>query len=242
SALSFLLAVSPHAVRASDECQPSTWPKGAYNKRATPTGVMQIIKARDGPEIGGANLLPGDINCRMLGRTYDDVNYYSCEDLAETYELFLEKLFVLNPTLLPDCSNIQPNTEYCVAGFIEPLRAWDGLCGPPNNGATCSGTGLPCCNVNTFTCGNTEADCADGTCYEGACLGDKEFSTDGTCGPTHGFRRCAGVWGDCCRVDGVCGTGEDYCGTGNCLSGSCEDFNPPEPSSSELPSSTSSMP
>jgi len=117
-ALSLLLAVSPHAVpvRASDECQPVTWPSGTYNKRATPTGVMHIIKARDGPEIGGGNLSPGDVNCRMPGRTYDDVNYYTCEELADNYGLLPEKLFALNPTLLPDCSNIQPNTAYCVAG------------------------------------------------------------------------------------------------------------------------------
>ena len=54
-----------------------------------------------------------------------------------------------------------------------------------------------------MTCGGTEADCAPGTCYEGACPGDRIWSTDATCGPSHGGRHCAGVWGDCCSLRGV---------------------------------------
>lgn len=102
--------------------------------------------------------------------------------------------------------------------------ALDGLCGPTNNGATCYGTDLPCCNANTFTCGATEADCAPGTCYEGACAGDAVFSTDGTCGPDHGDRLCAGVQGDCCSMTGQCGTGPGFCDEGNCRSGECVEF------------------
>lgn len=64
-------------------------------------------------------------------------------------------------------------------------------------------------------------DCADGTCYEGACAGDKVFSTNGDCGRTHGFRSCAGIWGDCCNAAGRCGTGEAFCGVGNCQLGNC---------------------
>ncbi|KAI1164866.1 hypothetical protein F5B18DRAFT_228642 [Nemania serpens] len=63
--------------------------------------------------------------------------------------------------------------------------------------------------------------CAPGTCYEGSCLGDKVYSTDGTCGEQHGGRRCAGEWGDCCSVDGKCGTGTAFCGWTKCQSGQC---------------------
>jgi hypothetical protein len=65
-------------------------------------------------------------------------------------------------------------------------------------------------------------DCAPGTCYEGACLGDKRYSTDGTCGPRgDDWRMCAGKWGDCCSLDGVCGTGDEFCSMCTCSSGNC---------------------
>jgi len=67
-------------------------------------------------------------------------------------------------------------------------------------------------------------DCADGTCWEGACLGDKVYSTDGTCGWQHGGRLCPARWGDCCRMDGTCGTGESFCGIATCQSGKCAAF------------------
>lgn len=69
-------------------------------------------------------------------------------------------------------------------------------------------------------------DCAAGTCYEGACVGDKVWSTDGTCGHQNGFRLCTGKWGDCCSKDGKCGTGEGFCGSGRCQSGNCVDLRP----------------
>lgn len=64
-------------------------------------------------------------------------------------------------------------------------------------------------------------DCADGTCYEGACAGNRIFSTDGTCGSEYGDRRCTGVWGDCCNVNGKCGSGGGFCGMDVCQSGKC---------------------
>lgn len=85
---------------------------------------------------------------------------------------------------------------------VEPLRAFDGQCGPPNNNATCLGPDKQCCNSQTWTCGNSTADCAPGTCYEGACDGDLIYSTDGTCGQDHGLRSCAGRWGNCCSIGG----------------------------------------
>jgi hypothetical protein len=73
-------------------------------------------------------------------------------------------------------------------------------------------------NVSDTAC---REDCAPGTCYVGACPGDKIWSTDGTCGYEHGNRRCAGKWGNCCSKEDRCGTGEDFCATGRCQSGKC---------------------
>jgi hypothetical protein len=68
---------------------------------------------------------------------------------------------------------------------------------------------------------NIRADCADGTCYEGACAGDSVFTTNGQCGSQHGYKQCAGVWGDCCNAAGQCGTGPSFCGYGVCQLGNC---------------------
>jgi hypothetical protein len=73
---------------------------------------------------------------------------------------------------------------------------------------------------------NTRTDCAPGLCYEGACVGDKVYSTDGTCGHNHGNRQCTGKWGDCCNLDGQCGTGDSFCGIGKCHSGNCIRYPP----------------
>lgn len=70
-------------------------------------------------------------------------------------------------------------------------------------------------------------DCADGTCYEGACAGDRVYSTDGTCGYMHDNRLCAGRQGDCCHQNGTCGTGEAFCGNDNCQAGNCNWTTPP---------------
>ena len=105
---------------------------------------------------------------------------------------------------------------------IEPLRSQDGFCGPQHNNATCIGSDFgQCCNAQTWKCGDTVADCTDGTCYEGACAGDKVYSTDGTCGLTYRNRLCAGLQGDCCNQLGRCGTGEAFCGIDNCQLGNC---------------------
>jgi hypothetical protein len=39
---------------------------------------------------------------------------------------------------------------------LEPLRAYDGLCGPHHAGATCIGTDKQCCNSKTWECGDSE--------------------------------------------------------------------------------------
>ncbi|GJC85400.1 putative glucan endo-1,3-beta-glucosidase ARB_02077 [Colletotrichum liriopes] len=75
--------------------------------------------------------------------------------------------------------------------------------------------------TNAYFSLNPREDCADGTCYEGACAGDAVFTTNGKCGSQHGYKQCAGVWGDCCNAIGECGTGADYCGYGVCQLGNC---------------------
>jgi hypothetical protein len=80
------------------------------------------------------------------------------------------------------------------------------------------------CHLNTVILtpnSNIRADCADGTCYEGACAGDSVFTTNGQCGSQHGYKQCAGVWGDCCNAAGKCGTGPSFCGYGVCQLGNC---------------------
>lgn len=40
---------------------------------------------------------------------------------------------------------------------------------------------------------------------------------------------CAGVWGDCCSLEGECGTGDAFCGVDVCQSGNCTRLAVPEP-------------
>lgn len=86
--LSLLRAVS------ADECQPHQWGRLA----APPT-----------PEVG-------ELVCRSNGTSGAVVNYYSCKEMADYYELSIEQFFMINPVLEEDCSNIEPNTDYCVSG------------------------------------------------------------------------------------------------------------------------------
>ncbi|ODA82688.1 hypothetical protein RJ55_01196 [Drechmeria coniospora] len=231
-------------VQASNDCAPSVWQPGQFTdmkfKRQaaattsslnTGTGTVSPssvavtsipVPVSMSPLLSGGNVTTGKINCRYTTNTKGmDINYYTCTALANRYHISVEKFFQLNPTVHANCGNIQADTDYCVAGFIEPLRATKGLCGPPNGNATCRGTEFQCCNAKTFTCGNSLEDCADGTCYEGACAGDSVFTTNGECGRQHGYKQCAGVWGDCCNAEGKCGTGEAFCAYGKCQLGNC---------------------
>ncbi|KAJ0382193.1 hypothetical protein COL922a_013062 [Colletotrichum nupharicola] len=219
SSLLFVLAVR------ADDCQPATWNAKRWEVAHTPNvpkradGIMStrttLVTTAD------TGIQPGDVNCRYSATTSATVNYYTCTQMATKYGITVDTFFTLNPTLELDCSNIQSKTEYCVDGFIEPVRATDQFCGPPNGNATCLGTAYQCCNSETWKCGNSTDDCAAGICYEGACAGDTAYSTDGTCGLDHGNRLCAGKWGDCCNLDGACGKGDDFCGISVCFSGNC---------------------
>ncbi|KAI1377844.1 hypothetical protein F4677DRAFT_413698 [Hypoxylon crocopeplum] len=231
--------LSSSLASTTGECKPWTWePDGDL-------GAATTISAADAPSFTPSapeqiTIQPGEINCRYWATTKSDGECCTCARFIDFYGIELKKFLILNPQIKPDCSNIAPNTEYCVAGFIEPVRAWDGLCGPPHNNATCIGTAKQCCNSETWTCGDTDEDCARGTCYEGVCFGHRVYTTDGKCGYKHGNGQCAGKWGDCCSIDGECGTGEDFCGEGRCSSGNCNPPIVPLPASTTTVSSTDS--
>jgi hypothetical protein len=80
------------AVSAADDCQPSTW-----NKKREANHVCDIV-------------------CRYDTMTSQDVNYYTCAEINNKYELSMDKLVDLNPGLQQDCKNVEPETKYCVKG------------------------------------------------------------------------------------------------------------------------------
>ncbi|PQE07336.1 Chitin- type 1 protein [Rutstroemia sp. NJR-2017a WRK4] len=236
-AIAIYLTALVQASGKTGQCAPSTWQPGEFQNRASSTqastsssGASSSVPSASGvvpkapvpviisPLITTGNITAGEINCRYVVATeYMEINCSTCAKIAERYQTSLGAFFKLNPKLDFNCGNIRPHTDY----FIEPLRARDGLCGPLHKNATCLGTEFQCCNGNTFTCGNTFADYAPRTCYEGACPGDAIFTTTGECGRQHANKRCAGVWGDCCNAEGQCGTGPSFCGKGVCQLGNC---------------------
>ena len=121
-ALAALSGLSPTALvaAAEDECRPSTWAASA--NRGAPTSPPGPEITRHPESQSAKNAAPGDVNCRYWAETGEDVNYYTCTELAERYEITVDKFFQLNPGVDEDCSNLKPSTEYCV----------DGCEGPPN--------------------------------------------------------------------------------------------------------------
>ncbi len=78
--------------------------------------------------ISTGNLTAGEVNCRFSATTGNDVNYYTCTELATKYGATIDLFFILNPTLEPDCSNIQPNTPYYFAGCEFPNTSMAEVC------------------------------------------------------------------------------------------------------------------
>lgn len=170
----FSLALLPKFAIASESgtggCMPHTWDNPS---QPTPVGSPRPGPPRATPAVPRRKTLEaGDVNCRYEGRTYDEVDTSTCQVLADRYGIDIGKFYELNPILEADCSRIKPNTEYCVTGcmcpfpclspqllirliVIEPLRAYDGFCGPFFNNATCLYTGQECCSRETWTCGNS---------------------------------------------------------------------------------------
>ena len=62
------------------------------------------------------DVIPGQVVCRYTLTSPAEVNYYSCIELADRYDITIDKFFLLNPDLDRDCKTIKPNTDYCVAG------------------------------------------------------------------------------------------------------------------------------
>lgn len=89
SALVATLTIVPPI--AADDCQPWTW-----NSKRDST--------------------PGQVNCRYTLTSPEQVNYYTCTELANEWDISIDKFFMLNPDLDRECKTIKPNTEYCVSG------------------------------------------------------------------------------------------------------------------------------
>ncbi|KAK1765333.1 hypothetical protein QBC33DRAFT_593563 [Phialemonium atrogriseum] len=192
---------------------PATWNvkrwEGAYNPKALKrtNGTMStrttLVTTVD------TEIQPGDVNCRYSATTSATVNYYTCTQMATKYGITVDDFFTLNPTLELDCSNIQLKTEYCVDGFIEPVRATDQLCAPPNVNATCLGTGDDFCGTSVCFSGNCTIPNTEPTPPDWM----SGNTPDGTCGGENGYT-CNVVYGMCCNKDGICGVLASDCGAG----------------------------
>lgn len=79
------------------------------------SAVIPIV-ARNETRVTRPVIQPGEINCRFWHNTYEDPTYYTCTEMANLYGIALKDFFFLNPTVPPDCSNLKPNTKYCVIG------------------------------------------------------------------------------------------------------------------------------
>jgi hypothetical protein len=92
------------ADRQPYQCKPYRWgaPEDPANPRPT-KGIPTVVTV-------------GEINCRYWTTTPAEVNHYTCLKISQRYSIFKNKLLKLNPNLAHDCSNVQPNTDYCVRG------------------------------------------------------------------------------------------------------------------------------
>jgi hypothetical protein len=71
-------------------------------------------------------------------------NYDTCTQVANNNPIAVQTFFKLNPTVKPDYSNIQANTDYCVSEcrFTAHLRIFDWYYATPNareGSVRCSG-------------------------------------------------------------------------------------------------------
>ncbi|KAG6015197.1 hypothetical protein E4U54_004008 [Claviceps lovelessii] len=143
------LTLFAYPASASNECQPWTW---GEDPASGPLKLSSQPEEDDGNRPGPKM---GEVNCNDYSRSPASVNYYTCTQMARQRGITTDEFFLLNPSVEKDCSNLKPDTRYCISGFIEPLRAWDGLCGPNHNNALCYDTPKPCCNSITWKCGDS---------------------------------------------------------------------------------------
>lgn len=114
--LALCLLSRPLGVLGSNDCQQITWPDPPESRHDDGNvNISTVVMPRHLDSRQASTPQPGDINCRGWGRTYDDAGYYTCTELSRDWGISLAWFFQINPTVLPDCSNIQPNTFYCVA-------------------------------------------------------------------------------------------------------------------------------
>lgn len=121
AAYSFLVVLLLPILARADECVPWTW------QAKRDLGYTTLIATGIDAQITSSTQkraapVTGEINCRYWGVTSSQVNYHLCNDMAEFYDVDLELLFTLNPTMDSKCSNILPITEYCVDGCRSPIH------------------------------------------------------------------------------------------------------------------------
>jgi hypothetical protein len=54
---------------------------------------------------------PGELNYRAWGKTYNQVEFYTCTEICNKYQITTDYFISLNPTLKTDCSNTRPNSK-----------------------------------------------------------------------------------------------------------------------------------
>lgn len=167
SLLTFVFFASSYLLslaRSADECQPHQWKRDV-----------------------------GDIMCRYHASSGDDVNYYTCMDLAITYDIPIDKFFELNPSVNANCDNIQASTQYCVKG-CKCLPAYRCTRALPGDAVTVFFQSLQDCCHLTYTTSN------------GIDI-QPLVSTDGFCGPLHKDASCGDTAAPCCNgLTWTCGS------------------------------------
>jgi hypothetical protein len=177
------------ALAAADECQPWTWtwnlPRAAAATpapaRADPLPPREVTQyARKGVEPQ-----PGELNCRSWGQTYDNVGYWSCNQLAQEFAITINKFWELNQELAPDCEGIAPNTEYCVSGCKLVVLFFS-----PCTRSVIAGSPSLEVKIRTLISPGLST------------VIEPVRATDGLCGPKHNNATCIGTaFGQCCNAE-----------------------------------------
>ncbi|EFQ27420.1 hypothetical protein CGRA01v4_04505 [Colletotrichum graminicola] len=199
---------------SANSCQPYIWDSLSSMRIASVDDPVDISPT-EGEPLPVVN--PGEINCRFWTNTPEEVDYYTCSRLARRYLMPVDQVFFLKPELDKDCSNIQPQTEYCVEGLRTAppasatrasVMATISNTAPTERAAagetavaqragvarlTPSAASSPA-RVAAVTSGNRTSSQPAGT----------KWTKGGTCGGTEGMRYLA-EWGRCCNVNGICG-------------------------------------
>ncbi len=105
-----LVSAQDQAGRPPYQCQPYQWSSSGLELPQDPANPLPTQ---------GTSLPPvavGEINCRYWTTTRAEVNSHTCSQMVQRYKIPNDKLFLLNPSLARDCSNVQPKTDNCVYG------------------------------------------------------------------------------------------------------------------------------